>query len=261
MPARLREFDSPRPLTEVYMNTEIPKKLIIVALSGGLDSAYLLKYICEHHPDSLIEAHHVILGSSVTKNRTKFENIASEIIVAYYRKKYNREICYSTSISDYQQFCPWDFDAVAFNIGAGVVRKRYVSGIQVDNKWFRVNPIILAGGRCKEDNNTFPSSLKHFKLNISEKIWQAATEAYRSKAEPVIYRPLLNMSKGDMLKNMTAEEFYMTSSCRKPSSNGVACGKCHACKNVKAGLEESGKEEYWEQKNGYWKNLIEAGLV
>jgi tRNA(Ile)-lysidine synthase TilS/MesJ len=192
---------------------------VLVMLSGGLDSSYLLYYYLKE-TNYNIHAHHVILKSK-SEPRWKNELKASNQVVDYCKKN-TRKFYYTTSVWDWGDVRSIVRDICLVSIVAGTIIKE-VKG----------DYIYLATGRVADDNNN-ESSRRLFESNLSSKLWYSiSTEfATNKKIHSVIQRPLVEMTKKSIIESAPNELINLTWSCRTPR-NGKPCGVCHACRDRK----------------------------
>ena len=61
------------------------------------------------------------------------------------------------------------------------------------------------------------------------------------KTKLKIHTPLINLSKGDIIKRGIEEgvDFSLTNSCYDPQDNGAPCGRCDSCLLRAKGFEEA----------------------
>lgn len=75
-----------------------------------------------------------------------------------------------------------------------------------------------------------------------EKMANLATRAGAEGGQLKIRTPLIDLSKGDIIKQGLAlgVDYSLTVSCYQANDNGEACGKCDSCRLRKAGFEQAG---------------------
>lgn len=195
---------------------------ILVMLSGGLDSTYLLYHYLKN-TNYNVHAHHVILKSK-TELRWRHEKKASEDVVEYCKKNV-RQFKYT--------FNTWGWGSVR-NIIKDISLVSVIAALIV--REVSGDKIYLATGRVADDNER-PESYNLYESDEAGVLWRTVFDARQlnKKIEPIIQRPLVDMSKRDLINNMPKKLFEMTWSCRTPN-NGKPCGVCHACKDLKNSL-------------------------
>ena len=192
---------------------------ILLMLSGGIDSTYLL-YHYLRDTEHRVHAHHISIRYP-HQQRWRAEDPACEKIVEWCRANL-REFEYSTSRFDLDfHRIGWDSDLqllvaskVALNLGDG--------------------PIVLALGWCVDDLER-PRVRRRQELGVTPEIWRALC---RSTGHPhsssKLSFPLIEagITKTDILRMMPVELLRLTRSCRSPRfEDGECrpCGSCHAC--------------------------------
>lgn len=75
-----------------------------------------------------------------------------------------------------------------------------------------------------------------------EKMANLATRAGAEGGQLKIRTPLIDLSKGDIIKQGLAlgVDYSLTVSCYQANDKGEACGKCDSCRLRKAGFEQAG---------------------
>lgn len=192
---------------------------VLVMLSGGLDSAYLLYHYLKE-TNLHVHAHHIILKSK-SEPRWKKELESSNNVVKYCRKNI-KKFYYTTSVWDWGDVGSIIRDICLVSIVAGIII-REVKG----------DYIYLATGRVVEDNN-YECSRRLFESNLSSTLWYSVSKEFAAGKEvhPIIQRPLMEMTKRDIVESAPSELVNLTWSCRAPK-NGKPCGVCHACRDRK----------------------------
>lgn len=190
---------------------------VLVMLSGGLDSAYLLYYYLKE-TDLNVHAHHIVLKSP-TEPRWKKELNASRNIV-YYCRKNLRKFSYTESTWDWGDVRGIVRDICLVSIVAGTIIREV-----------RGDYIYLATGRVADDNNN-DSSRRLFEQDTSGKLWTKIAQEFAAgkRIHSVIQRPLLGMTKKEIVEKAPPKLVGVTWSCRTPR-DGKPCGTCHACRD------------------------------
>jgi len=201
-----------------------PDEIILLMLSGGLDSSYLLyKYLTE--TDKPIHVHHISHRCYI-EPRWKQEDLATQRVVAYCRNIRNFD--YSESRFDFPPFriIGWDSDLqllVAQKIGINLRAKKVRVAIGTEaGQIYRseINRRIMPGG---------PKDI----------LWTALCNTARGLNRKLINKiscPLLEtgIDKSVILALCPEELIKMSWSCRTPDKKcGESCGHCHSCKDLR----------------------------
>ncbi len=206
------------------------QKTVLVMLSGGLDSCYMLYYYLTQ-TDYAIHAHHISLRYP-SEPRWEEEDTASRKIVEY---------CRSIRAFDYSESrCDIGF-------------KRYV-GRDSDTQLLmaaKVAPnlrgeVHLAIGWEKSDFE-LEVNRQRAKNHVTENLWNALCDSIDYPLGEHISRkilfPLIEMDidKSQMIAALPDELVDMTWSCRRPQKDehGVIyyCGICKPCQTLRAARE------------------------
>jgi 7-cyano-7-deazaguanine synthase in queuosine biosynthesis len=194
---------------------------ILLMLSGGIDSTYLL-YDYLQATRHRIHAHHISIRYP-HQQRWRAEDPASERVVAWFRRNL-REFEYTTSRFDLDfHRIGWDSDLqllvaskVALNLGAHRIR--------------------LALGWCADDLERRPVR-ERLELGITAEIWRSLRRSTgRTNLDEAIAMPIIeqHLRKVDLISRLPRELFLLTWSCRSPSfldGTPHPCGRCHACQS------------------------------
>lgn len=202
------------------------KEVILVPISGGLDSTYMLWHFLTNTSYD-IHAHHISLRAGWIQ-RWMAEDEVIPKIVEYCKGIRNFE--YSTSLFSCNLNNTTKDSDVVFTIAsrvASTISKTY--GVKV----------TLATGVClddmEHDNN------RERVETINGNLWKALVDSVTTIKEnnvdinPELYRVLLDekVSKQDMVDRMPRELTDLTWSCRIPVRVGDTlseCGECTSCK-------------------------------
>lgn len=206
------------------------QKTILVMLSGGLDSCYML-YSYLTQTDYAIHAHHISLRYP-SEPRWEQEDSACRQIVKY---------CH--------QIRPFDYSESRFDIGF----KRYV-GRDSDTQLLmaaKVAPnlrgeVHVALGWEKSDFE-LEVNQQRAKNKVTENLWNALCDSIDYPLGKHISRKILfpliemNIDKSQMIAALPDELVDMTWSCRRPQKDehGVIyyCGICKPCQTLRAARE------------------------
>jgi len=185
-------------------------KQILIPISGGLDSTYVLyKYLTE--TNYMIYAHHIELYDKY-QFRIDQENKASKDVVSWLKKN-TRDFRYSQS-SYINPFGGSDITLVLFTMSQICY---WLLGPETDE-------IVVATGRVVEDDERGP-------IHTQDDVFFAGIK--NIDVPITLERPIRHMTKQEVINKMPKELVNLTWSCRTPIFiNGVAtpCGECHACK-------------------------------
>ena len=203
------------------------QKTILLMLSGGVDSCYMLYYYLTQ-TDYAIHVHHISLRYP-SEPRWEQEDIACRNIVEYCRR-----------------IRGFDYTQSRFDIGF----KRYV-GRDSDTQLMvaaKVAPnlkgeVHLAIGREKSDWE-LEVNQERAKKNISGRLWNVLCDGIDYPLGEHISRTILyplmelDMDKGKMIAALPDELLKMTWSCRRPvkdtDDNIIPCGECKPCKTIRS---------------------------
>lgn len=96
-------------------------------------------------------------------------------------------------------------------------------------------------GANKEEGTTFPDNTQDFIDKIN------ASFEYSTQKKPKVYAPLINLNKGDIVKNAVEHKvpLELTRSCY--STKDKHCGVCESCVRLKRALEENNCTEIIEK--------------
>jgi 7-cyano-7-deazaguanine synthase in queuosine biosynthesis len=194
---------------------------ILVMLSGGVDSAFMLyRYLIE--TDLPVHAHHISMRYPL-EPRWQQEDEATAKIIQNCTNKF-RNFNYSESRFDFpfQKYAGWDSDLQL------LVASRIAPNLEGD-------PITVALGWNADDLER--ASVKdRIERNVTANLWQALCASVYTKKNlnPVLAMPLLEMqlTKQMIIEKMPDDLFALCWSCRQPvlfKNTAVPCGKCHAC--------------------------------
>jgi 7-cyano-7-deazaguanine synthase in queuosine biosynthesis len=193
---------------------------VLLMLSGGVDSAYLLQDYLARTEDRM-HAHHVSLRYP-HQQRWRVEDRACRAIVAWCRR-HLRDFEYSTSRFDLRfRGIGWDSDLfllvaskVALNLGPG--------------------PVQVALGWCVDDLER-PIVRDRVERGVTTRIWRALHESIAAPhvavdlAFPLVERGL---TKAELVDGLPQELLELTWSCRQPDFSAQPprpCGSCHSCR-------------------------------
>ena len=194
-------------------------KAILVMLSGGLDSTYVLyKYLTE--TDLPIFVHHISMRVR-GEDRWKAEDTCIHHILDHC-KQY-RSFSYTQTIYDFGlPYTGWDADiqvTVAARVAANLDAETVVVTLGINADDYKRSEIVDRAER-----------------NVLTNLWSAMLasidEFRRVHIHPTLHLPFKDVPKWKMLEEMPDELIAMTWSCRKPiytETTATPCGRCHAC--------------------------------
>lgn len=201
------------------------RKTILLMLSGGVDSCYMLYYYLTQ-TDYAVHAHHISLRYP-SEPRWEQEDIACHHIVEYCRR-----------------IRPFDYTQSRCDIGF----KRYV-GRDSDTQLLmaaKVAPnlkgeVHVALGWEKSDFELEVNRTRA-KNKVTENLWNALCDSIDYPMGEHISRTLLfpliemDIDKYQMIAALPNELVKMTWSCRRPAKdtndNTIPCGECKPCKTI-----------------------------
>ena len=192
-------------------------KAILVMLSGGLDSTYVLyKYLRE--TDLPVHAHHISMMMK-TEARWVEENRATQSVLEYCQRYRHFTASDSTFEFPYP-YMGWDTD-VQLLIGARMAANLDAKSV-----------VVTLG--INADDLQRPEIIERNNRNVLTNLWKAARESidaeHREKIHPTIHLPFKDVPKWKMMLEMPEELITLTWSCRSPTFSGAPCGTCHACR-------------------------------
>ena len=203
------------------------KEIVILMLSGGLDSVYLLHdYLTK--TETIIHAHHIILNVPA-EPRAEQEQVATRRIVEYYKKNGYREFEYSESMWQFPfyQYTGWDSDLCLMTAA------KIAGNLDADL-------ISVALGACLEDLER-PVIQERMRRRVNPLLWSALRNSMSDKAPNLnadYYLPLVDkkISKAKMVKELPEEVLKQVWSCRRPVDDRQ-CGQCESCKHLNKAKE------------------------
>lgn len=184
-------------------------KQILIPISGGLDSTYVLwKYLTEtDHP---VHAHHISLYNK-HEFRIHQEDKAVDDVVSWLKKN-TRPFRISKS-SYINPLGGKDMTLVLFTMSQICYN---LCGADTDK-------IIVATGRIVEDDERTP-------IHTQDLVFWAGV---KNIGVPIkLERPIRYMNKKEVMNSMPQELVDLTWSCRQPkfiNNKAVPCKECHAC--------------------------------
>ena len=256
------------------------EKETLVLFSGGIDSTAALLWMLDNTDDN-IEAHHIILKTK--QNRHELELQASDKIINWMTEN-KRPFKYTESIIDLGSEFGGNLDMYTY---------MWVAGMKAQQKLGNLDRVVT--GRLQPFNQDISERRKHrterveamFDILVAqsfdetEKIPEMIQspilekhQAYQSTPKIECFKPLLNMTKGEVISLLPKELLDMCFYCRKPIiilENGenfntrfmddnndsifdghindvkitdiVNCDDCHSCFAVRRSLGQMSEEE------------------
>ena len=208
---------------------------VVVMVSGGLDSAALLRHYLRE-TDWTVHAHHVSLRN-VQEPRWQPEDVSCRQVVEWLQER-ERPFAYKESVLEwpYEHHIGWDSDLFLW------LAARIVPNVIGDR-------VRLALGWVDEDRAP-PDAWERQKRGVADRIWDAAIysmgEIDRDRVVRELERPFYDLRKVDVMGMIPRELLELTWSCRTPNTHGgegsatmfVPCGRCHACRARYRAMEE-----------------------
>lgn len=194
---------------------------VLVMLSGGIDSTYLL-YDYLRRNTHLVHAHHISVRYPHLQ-RWRAEDPATERVVAWCKENL-RGFGYSTSRFDLDfPMIGWDSD----------LQLLVASKVALNLSPWRVT---VALGWCTDDLER-PRVRDRQERGVTPNLWRALCRSVPDAnlneeiAMPIVERGL---SKTDVVAELPEELLALTWSCRRPTfadgeGQPAPCGECHAC--------------------------------
>jgi len=179
---------------------------ILVMLSGGIDSTWVLLYYLKN-TEIPIYTHHIILRCDVER-RFHQETKATNSVLEWMNKEYPGRIVknYNSNWWMNSNVSGKDIDLSLF-IGATVA-----SRLPGDT--------AVATGRNLEDDGIDGAA-------AANKVWKSFAETYDGLVWETL-KPGKDLHKSEIIDQLPEDLLELTWSCRS-SSTDTQCGKCHAC--------------------------------
>lgn len=101
--------------------------------------------------------------------------------------------------------------------------------------WLGINAVDYSG---------YPDCRPSF-LEAFQRVIETGTRSGVERSEPRLVAPLINMSKGEIIRRGTelGVDYAITHSCYDPDAAGDACGHCDSCILRRKGFEEAGVDD------------------
>ena len=191
------------------------KKLIM--LSGGVDSA-LMAYDCLKNNES-IHLHHVHITNS--ENRTFLEAKAVDDILNYFNQHFSPAL-FSISYSVWKES---DLGCIGRDYMVYLLAAQRIAIYLAADYQVQVHV-----GFIKEDCKSIAVQ-EGWDLRLWRTIIETDVNSFRKSISKDLYRPVLNLSKLNILQRLPKELIDLCWSCRRPVDDKV-CGKCRSCKEL-----------------------------
>jgi len=194
---------------------------VLLMLSGGLDSTYLLHHYLTR-TDLVVHAHHIAIQYP-QQPRWRAEAAAVKRIVDHCRTHYRAfEFSESAFSLGFTGDVGWDSDLQL------LVASKVVPSIQAEY-------VTVALGWSMEDQR-HPQVVERGRRQVTPNLWRALWASINNNARinPELAMPLLaqQLTKGKMLQTLPRELARLCWSCRGRSHHDMLkhpCGRCHAC--------------------------------
>ena len=195
------------------------KPTMLVQLSGGIDSAFVLWDWLKNNPNEICLVHHI--NRKNHEGRLELEKIAVNNILNWLSANGLDNFIYVESGFDYGSlnYIIKDVEICGFFLGV----------ILRNPKWASIEKILMP---IYGDINSAREVRKRKILDIV---------SYDKKVR--IEYPLKYLSKADVINKIPKKLLELTWYCRKPK-NKLPCGDCYTCNEVRDGLEIIGKYKY-----------------
>lgn len=204
-------------------DSEHTQETVLLLLSGGADSTYLLHYYLLHTHLN-IHAHYISMRFPHIRRWEK-EDQAVSAIVDYCREHY-RDFEFSHSVSE---IGAWDIVGMDTNTQL-TMASRIAPNLPGDL-------VTLVRGRCADDVLD-DAQAEAMKTQQAKDLWQvllrSITPVHRQRINPEYYCPLESsgVGKSDMIDDMPDDLLRLCWSCRVPVERDgelVPCGRCRTC--------------------------------
>lgn len=197
------------------MNQTKRKKSLIL-FSGGVDSSALLKKMLTETDDEMVVLH-IQLKNHL--NRWQPEYKAVQKLIPHFKKNY-RDFLYKELSVEYYSYKDRMFDPYMVSF--------FASHVAADEQ---VDRILV--GMILEDITFFSGA---HRIPIERRLRAETNRAFGTEA--TWEYPFEHISKGEIYKYLTDEEYQMTFSCRNPKGEKT-CGECEACTEIKMTIDKS----------------------
>lgn len=194
-------------------------------LSGGLDSTYAAyKMLRDTDKDVVVHLHHCEQRKGNAGDQWRMETKQVPKIISWLRGHFpDRQIQVSTSKFEYRNvYWPgWDtthFTIFSLDIAKSIYAKDI--GAEID--------IVLG-----IEKNLTRDGLLTNRVNEYMAVFDVITE--RMMTKPKLIKPIVHMTKKDIIADIPRDLRDLTWSCRSPQRAGteyITCGRCHACQEL-----------------------------
>jgi len=191
----------------------------LLHFSGGIDSTHVLYHYLLTNPDKHLLVHHINLISDENRNEAERRSVAK--ILQWLKDNGLSNFKYIESTFDYGSIEGKVLDGMIVAFFTGVFTAIY--------------PELFY---------TFSCTPKDELQRLGEKImWRRARYGeisgaiYRAR-KLAVKRPLIHLSKSEIIAQLPPDLFALTWYCRSPiyqDEEILTCGKCHTCKQVREG--------------------------
>lgn len=213
-------------------------KKAVVLLSGGMDSATVLAM-------AKSQGFELFALSFRYGQRHSAELEAADVLAKKYQVKEHRVIDLDlggiggSALTDHSIDVP---DSASDGIPVTYVPARNTVFLSLALAWAEVlhSQDIFIGVNAV-DYSGYPDCRPEF-IQAFQAMANLATQAAVEGRELVIHTPLLNLSKADIIQCGTklGLDYGLTVSCYQATSEGLACGKCDACRLRQQGFVAAG---------------------
>jgi hypothetical protein len=201
---------------------------VLVMLSGGLDSTYMLHHYLTN-TDYRVVSHH-ISHRYESEPRWRAEDAATDKIVEYCKGKY-REFRHTSTVFDFRQFrrhVGWDSDLQI--LVASKVAPNLFGNVSVAIGW-------------TADDIERSIVQDRIKRGCTENMWKVCRDSIdsttvRKRVNPKLWMPFVEnkIYKKDIYKLCPAPLRKLAWSCRRPKykadGTAMACGSCLPCREL-----------------------------
>lgn len=234
----MNQVDKDRPLFYQTVDSVMTEKKAVVLVSGGLDSATVLAI-------ALAEGYQCYTLSFDYGQRHRAELAAAEKLSHSSEAKAHRVISFDMSVIGGSALTDMDIkvpEQASEGIPITYVPARntvflsfalgYAEVIKADAIFIGVNAVDFSGyPDCRPDY-----------LAAYQAMANTATKAGVEGHGPIIYAPLLKMTKAEIIHQGASlgVDYAQTVSCYQANESGQACGKCDSCRLRAEGFEAAG---------------------
>jgi hypothetical protein len=204
---------------------DVPAK-VLIQLSGGIDSTYVLWKWLTENPEDYCLVHHINLieirddKGNISENRYYEEKVAVDKILKWLDSKGLNNYFYVENTFDYGNFTSCLYDVELCGLLAGILLQ--------SPRWQTIEHVFhpIYGWETEREDK---------KRNYMNMIAEREINS--------VY-PLAGLSKSDVIRQIPKELLDLCWYCRNPQQQCIPCRECHTCKEVEKAYQEIRQDEY-----------------